>query len=635
MNENNISAEKRFSLATMQLPEDLKKLNIEQCQQLCKEIRSVLIQTVSKNGGHLASNLGVVELTVAMHRVFDSPQDKFVWDVGHQCYTHKILTGRYAQFSTLRKENGISGFPKPEESPHDTFISGHSSTAISVASGVAEAMRQNGDPHHVIAVLGDGAMTGGLAFEGLNNAGKSKNRLIIILNDNAMSISKNVGSVAKYLANIRNSENYVKTKKAVERKLQKTPVIGAPVAKMIKSSKDALRDTVFRSATIFEDFGFVYLGPVDGHNLEDLEEVLQAAKAYECPVFVHIHTKKGKGYLPSEKNPGEFHGISRFNVETGNPEISGKDTYSDIFGKELVRLAKKDASICAITAAMEHGTGLQYFSRAYPQRYYDVGIAEQHAVTFAAALASQGKLPVFAVYSSFLQRAYDQILHDVCIQNLPVVFAIDRAGLVGSDGETHQGIFDISYLSSIPNMTIMAPKNKWELSDMIKYAVNFGTPVAVRYPRGEAYDGLKEYRAPISIGKCEWIYRESGIALFALGSMVKTAVAVRDALKAEGYPCSIINARFAKPLDEDALRYITEHHKVIVTMEENVISGGFGEHVTEFYNNENCKDIRIVNIAIPDEYVEHGNVELLRKEVGLDADTIIARTIEAYQNVTE
>ena len=401
MNENNIPAEKRFSLATMQLPEDLKKLNTEQCQQLCKEIRSVLIQTVSKNGGHLASNLGVVELTVAMHRVFDSPQDKFVWDVGHQCYTHKILTGRYARFSTLRKENGISGFPKPEESPHDTFISGHSSTAISVASGVAEAMRQNGDPHHVIAVLGDGAMTGGLAFEGLNNAGKSKNRLIIILNDNAMSISKNVGSVAKYLANIRNSENYVKTKKAVERKLQKTPVIGAPVAKMIKSSKDALRDTVFRSATIFEDFGFVYLGPVDGHNLEDLEEVLQAAKAYECPVFVHIHTKKGKGYLPSEKNPGEFHGISRFNVETGNPEISGKDTYSDIFGKELVRLAKKDASICAITAAMEHGTGLQYFSRAYPQRYYDVGIAEQHAVTFAAALASQGKLPVFAVYSSF------------------------------------------------------------------------------------------------------------------------------------------------------------------------------------------------------------------------------------------
>lgn len=575
MNENNIPAEKRFSLATMQLPEDLKKLNIEQCQQLCKEIRSVLIQTVSKNGGHLASNLGVVELTVAMHRVFDSPQDKFVWDVGHQCYTHKILTGRYAQFSTLRKENGISGFPKPEESPHDTFISGHSSTAISVASGVAEAMRQNGDPHHVIAVLGDGAMTGGLAFEGLNNAGKSKNRLIIILNDNAMSISKNVGSVAKYLANIRNSENYVKTKKAVERKLQKTPVIGAPVAKMIKSSKDALRDTVFRSATIFEDFGFVYLGPVDGHNLEDLEEVLQAAKAYECPVFVHIHTKKGKGYLPSEKNPGEFHGISRFNVETGNPEISGKDTYSDIFGKELVRLAKKDASICAITAAMEHGTGLQYFSRAYPQRYYDVGIAEQHAVTFAAALASQGKLPVFAVYSSFLQRAYDQLLHDVAIGKLHVVLGIDRAGVVGEDGETHHGLFDVSFLTSIPGTTIYAPACYDELTLCLRQAIYQDTGLAcVRYPRGA--DNTIFDKSALNTAYTHTAGCRTDTLLIGYGRTYDLLYRAKQAAEKEGFSCDLLKLTQIFPLPE-LVPSICRSYQRILFFEEAYYYGGISQ----------------------------------------------------------
>jgi len=382
--------------------------------------------------------------------------------------------------------------------------------------------------------------------------------------------------------------------------------------------------------------GIVYLGPVDGGNLHGIVKLLREASHIDGPVLIHVMTHKGAGYAPAERHPARFHGTEPFDIETGlpkNPRV--KANYTDIFSTVMRKLGDRDEKVVAVTAAMTDGTGLKRFHNMFPERFFDVGIAEQHAVTFAAGLAAAGLKPIFAVYSSFLQRAYDQVLHDVCIQNLPVVFAIDRAGLVGSDGETHQGIFDISYLSSIPNMTIMAPKNKWELSDMIKYAVNFGAPIAVRYPRGEAYDGLKEYRAPISIGRCEWICRESGIALFALGSMVKTAVAVRDALKAEGYPCSIINARFAKPLDEDALRYITEHHKVIVTMEENVISGGFGEHVTEFYNNEKCKDIRIVNIAIPDEYVEHGNVELLRKEVGLDADTIIARTMEAYQNVTE
>lgn len=575
MNENTVQSEKRPSLTSMQLPEHLKKLSLEQCQLLCKDIRSLLVQTVSKNGGHLASNLGVVELTVSMHRVFDSPQDKFVWDVGHQCYTHKILTGRYAQFATLRQEKGISGFPKPEESPHDTFISGHSSTAISVASGIAEAMRLDENPHHVIAVLGDGAMTGGLAFEGLNNAGKSKNHLIVILNDNAMSISKNVGSVAKYLSNIRGSENYVKTKKAVERKLQKTPVIGAPVAKMLKSSKDALRDTVFRSATIFEDFGFVYLGPVDGHNLEDLEEVLQAAKTYACPVFVHVHTVKGKGYLPSEKNPGEFHGISRFNVETGNPEISGRDTYSDIFGKELVRLAKKDDSICAITAAMEHGTGLQYFSRTYPQRYYDVGIAEQHAVTFAAALASQGKLPVFAVYSSFLQRAYDQLLHDVAIGKLHVVLGIDRAGVVGEDGETHHGLFDISFLTSIPGTTIYAPACYDELTLCLRQAMYQDTGLAcVRYPRGA--DNTVFDKSALNTAYTHTAGSRTDVLLIGYGRTYDSLYRAKKKAEQQGICCDLLKLTQIFPLPE-LISELCCSYQHILFFEEAYYYGGISQ----------------------------------------------------------
>ena len=626
---------KKPDIYKMNLPADLKKLSTAQCEELCGDIRKILIDTVSKNGGHLASNLGTVELTMAIHRVFESPKDKIVWDVGHQAYTHKILTGRLKEFKTLRQENGISGFCRPDESEHDAFISGHSSTSVSAALGIATAMKLSGDKtHHAIAVVGDGASTGGELYEGLNNAGKSDTNIIVILNYNEMSISKNVGGMAKYLSSMRTKESYQRTKGRVERMLDKTPVIGKPVKNAVRNSKNAVKNMILHS-TMFEDLGFHYIGPIDGHNLEELEQGLMAAKAVNKPVFVHVNTIKGKGYAPAEANPGEFHGVGSFEIKTGNPDVVLSDSFSSIMGKELCEMGEKNKRLCAVTAAMKYGTGLQYFAKRFPERFFDVGIAEEHAVTFCAGLASMNYVPVFAVYSSFLQRSYDQLIHDMAIGGCHAVICVDRAGIVGDDGETHQGIFDISYLSSIPNMTIMAPKNKWELSDMIKYAVNFGTPVAVRYPRGEAYDGLKEYRAPISIGKCEWIYRESGIALFALGSMVKTAVAVRDALKAEGYPCSIINARFAKPLDEDALRYITEHHKVIVTMEENVISGGFGEHVTEFYNNENCKDIRIVNIAIPDEYVEHGNVELLRKEVGLDADTIIARTIEAYQNVTE
>lgn len=615
-------------------PNDIKSLTDEELKILASEIREFLIEKISVTGGHLASNLGVVELTMALHLALDLPKDKIIWDVGHQSYTHKLLTGRREGFDGLRKYGGMSGFPKRKESECDCFDTGHSSTSISAGLGYALAREITGEDYKVVSVIGDGALTGGMAFEALNNAARLKSNFIIILNDNNMSISENVGGLSSYLAGFRTADAYLDLKLNVLNSLNKMPY-GEKMVSKIRKTKSGIKQLLI-PGMFFEEMGIVYLGPVDGGNLHGIVKLLREASHIDGPVLIHVMTHKGAGYAPAERHPARFHGTEPFDIETGlpkNPRV--KANYTDIFSTVMRKLGDRDEKVVAVTAAMTDGTGLKRFHNMFPERFFDVGIAEQHAVTFAAGLAAAGLKPIFAVYSSFLQRAYDQILHDVCIQNLPVVFAIDRAGLVGSDGETHQGIFDISYLSSIPNMTIMAPKNKWELSDMIKYAVNFGAPTAVRYPRGEAYDGLKEYRAPISIGKCEWIYRETEIALFALGSMVKTAVAVRDALKAKGYSCSLINARFAKPLDEDALRYIIEHHKLIVTMEENVISGGFGEHVTEFYNNENGKDIRIVNIAIPDEYVEHGNVELLRKEVGLDADTIIARTIEAYQNVTE
>lgn len=619
-------------------PNDIKRISPKLYPVLAEEIRDFLLNNVSQTGGHLASNLGAVEITMALHICLRFPEDKVVYDVGHQSYVHKILTGRKDEFSTLRQKDGLCGFPKRSESECDVFGTGHSSTSISAALGLAVARDLEQKDNTVAAVIGDGALSGGMAYEALNNLSilrKEKKNMIIILNDNKMSISENVGGMSRYLNDLRSRKSYSEFKENVESALNNIPGVGKSVARTLKKSKDSIKQ-LFIPGMLFENMGITYYGLVNGHDIYELIHAINRAKQHEGPILIHAITRKGMGYKNAEKNPEKFHGIGPFDRESGELLAKKtKKTYTDVFADSLVALAKNNKKIVAITAAMPSGTGLKSFKKYYPKRFFDVGIAEEHAVTFAAGLAAQGMHPVFAVYSSFLQRGYDQVLHDVCIQKLPVFFCIDRSGLVGADGETHQGIFDISYLSSIPNMTIMAPKNKWELSDMIKYAVNFGTPVAVRYPRGEAYDGLKEYRAPISIGKCEWIYRESGIALFALGSMVKTAVAVRDALKAEGYPCSIINARFAKPLDEDALRYITEHHKVIVTMEENVISGGFGEHVTEFYNNENGKDIRIVNIAIPDEYVEHGNVELLRKEVGLDADTIIARTIEAYQNVTE
>ena len=616
-------------LEQIQKENDIKELSEEELKILSSEIREFLIEKISVTGGHLASNLGVVELTMALHLFLDFPKDKLIWDVGHQSYTHKLLTGRREGFDELRKHGGMSGFPKRKESACDCFDTGHSSTSLSAGLGYAHARDLSGEDYKVVSVIGDGALTGGMAFEALNNAAQLKSNFIIVLNDNNMSISENVGGLSSYLSGFRTADAYLDLKMGVMNSLNKIPVYGDKVVKRIRRTKSGIKQ-LFIPGMLFEDMGIIYLGPVDGGDIKGITRLLREASHIDGPVMVHVVTHKGAGYSPAERHPARFHGTEPFEIETGLPSHPRvKANYTDIFSTVMRKLGDRDEKVVAITAAMTDGTGLKRFHNMFPDRFFDVGIAEEHAVTFAAGLAAGGLKPIFAVYSSFLQRAYDQILHDVCIQKLPVVFAIDRAGLVGSDGETHQGIFDISYLSSIPNMTIMAPKNKWELSDMIKYAVDFQAPIAIRYPRGEAYDGLKEYRAPIVYKKSEWIYRESEIVVFALGAMVKTAEQVRDALKAKGYACSLINARFAKPLDEECLLEVTEKHKLIVTMEENVASGGFGEHITRFYN-EHENPITVLNIAIPDEYVEHGNVDILRREVGIDADTIVTRTIEQY-----
>lgn len=612
---------------------DIKKLNKEELPILADEIREFLIKKISVSGGHLASNLGVVELTMALHLVLDFPKDKLIFDVGHQSYTHKLLTGRKEGFDELRKYGGMSGFPKRGESDCDSFQTGHSSTSISAGLGYAQAREITGEDYKVISVIGDGALTGGMAFEALNNASRLKSNFIIVLNDNNMSISENVGGLSTYLSGFRTADAYRDLKTGVMNSLTKIPVYGDKMVERIRRTKSGIKQ-LFIPGMLFEEMGIIYLGPVDGGDIRGIEKLLREASNIDGPVLVHVITHKGAGYSPAERHPARFHGTEPFDIETGLPlHPRTKANYTDIFSTVMRKMGDRDKKVVAITAAMADGTGLKRFHNMFPDRFFDVGIAEQHAVTFAAGLAAAGLKPIFAVYSSFLQRAYDQILHDVCIQNLPVVFAIDRAGLVGSDGETHQGIFDISYLSTIPNMTIMAPKNKWELSDMIKFAIDFPTPIAVRYPRGEAYDGLKEFRAPISYGKSEMIYEESEIVLLAFGSMVKTAEEVRDRLKESGYKCSLVNARFAKPLDEEMLLSVAKNHRLVVTMEENVISGGFGSYVTEFYNE--CEtDIAVLNIAISDDYVEHGNVEILRKEVGIDADTIYKRTVTEYLSLT-
>ena len=607
---------------------DIKKIPPEEYDTLAEEIRQFLITKISQTGGHLASNLGVVELTMAIHLCFDFPKDKIVWDVGHQSYTHKLLTGRKSGFDELRKYGGMSGFPKRKESDCDSFDTGHSSTSISAGIGLVAARDLRGGDEHVISVIGDGALTGGMAYEALNNASRLKKNFIIILNDNNMSIAENVGGVSEYLNGLRTNEAYTNFKTGVEQSLNRIPG-GTHLANQLKKTKSGIKQ-LFIPGMFFEDMGVTYLGPVDGHDIGKLQEVLKRAKKVKGAVLVHVLTKKGKGYLPAERHPSRFHGAEPFDIETGLPSKKRKKAnYQDVFSTCMVKLGQRNEKVVAITAAMPDGTGLKRFKNIYPERFFDVGIAEEHAVTFAAGLAAGGMRPIFAVYSSFLQRAYDQVLHDVCIQNLPVVFAIDRAGLVGSDGETHQGIFDLSYLSSIPNMHIMAPKNKWELSDMLKFAVEFDGPIALRYPRGEAYDGLKDFRKPIVYGKSEFLYEEEDIAILAVGSMVKTAEEVRHKLKDMGYSCSLVNARFIKPIDTEIIKELSKEHRLLVTMEENVRSGGYGEKVRDYVQDYEIP-VHLLTIALPDEYVEHGNVALLYEEVGIDAESVTKRIVSRY-----
>jgi 1-deoxy-D-xylulose-5-phosphate synthase len=615
-------------LENIKKPNDIKSISPDKYDELAQEIREFLINKISVTGGHLGSNLGAVELTMAIHLVANLPKDKIIWDVGHQSYTHKLLTGRQEGFETLRKYGGMSGFPKRKESSCDSFDTGHSSTSVSAGLGLVKARDLRGEDHCVYAVIGDGALTGGMAYEALNNAARLDTNYVIILNDNNMSIAENVGGMSKYLRKIRTAEAYKDFKIGLENTLNRIPR-GEQLVDTLKRYKSGVKQLVV-PGMFFEDMGITYLGPVDGHDIKAMVRMLKEARKLPKCVLVHVITKKGKGYLPAERHPARFHGAEPFDIETGLPSKNRKKSnYTDVFSTVMTKLGARNEDVVAITAAMPDGTGLKRFSNMYPDRFYDVGIAEEHAVTFAAGLAAGGLRPIVAVYSSFLQRAYDQILHDVCIQNLPVVFAIDRAGLVGADGETHQGIFDISYLSSIPNMSIMAPKNKWELSDMMKFAVKFESPIALRYPRGEAYDGLKDFRAPIEYGRSEVIYEENDIALFALGSMVRTAEEVRTILKDKGYPVSLVNARFAKPIDTDVIEEICKSHSLIVTLEENVSSGGYGEKVRDYvFDNKLDCDVEI--IALPDDYVEHGNVDLLKQEVGIDTDSIVTKVITRY-----
>ena len=607
-------------LEQIQNVNDIKNIDPKAYEELAQEIRDFLIRKVSVTGGHLGSNLGAVELTMALHLALRLPEDKIIWDVGHQSYTHKILTGRKDGFDGLRQFRGMSGFPKRKESICDAFDTGHSSTSISAGLGLVKARDIQGLDQTIVSVIGDGAMTGGMAYEALNNAGKLETNFIIILNDNNMSISENVGGVSKYLNNIRTADSYLDLERGIYEALRGTPR-GNNMVSGIRRVKSSFKQLVI-PGMLFEDMGITYLGPVDGHNIQALVRVIQEARRVNGAVMIHAITQKGKGYAPAERHPARFHGADPFDVETGLPtRPHTTPNYTDVFSTVMCKLGGRDEKVVAITAAMPDGTGLKRFRNMYPERFFDVGIAEEHAVTFAAGLAAGGMKPVVAVYSSFLQRAYDQILHDVCIQNLPVVFALDRAGLVGSDGETHQGIFDLSYLTSIPNMNVCAPKNKWELADMLKYAVVFGGPIAIRYPRGEAYDGLKEYREPIVCGRAEWIYRERDIALFAVGSMVKTAERVREKLKAEGMQVSLVNARFVKPIDEEAVREACREHRLIVTLEENVSAGGYGEKVLRLLSGEQMA-ADYLQVALPDAYIEHGNVEKLKSEIGLDPDSI-------------
>lgn len=605
---------------------DVKQLSLSECEQLAQEIRDFLIRLLSETGGHLASNLGVVELTIALHRFLHFPEDKLVWDVGHQAYTHKILTGRKEQFATLRKTGGLSGFPKRKESDCDAFDTGHSSTSISAGLGLVQARDLKGENYQVVSVIGDGALTGGMAYEALNNAAELKKNFIIILNDNEMSITRNVGGMSSYLDHIRMAAPYTELKMGVTNALKKIPKVGDSMVDALHKTKSSIKQLVI-PGMLFENMGLTYLGPVDGHDMRQLGKVLQEAKRKQGPVLIHVLTEKGRGYEPAMRHPARFHGAAPYEIETGLPKAKGNPSYTDIFSTVMRKFGDREPDVVAVSAAMVPGTGLKRFGNMFPDRLFDVGIAEEHAVTFAAGLALGGLCPVVAIYSSFLQRAIDQILHDVCMQNLPVVFAVDRAGLVGSDGETHHGCFDLSYLSMMPNMTVMAPKNKWELSDMMKFAIRQNGPVAIRYPRGEAYTGLEEYRAPIEMGKAEVLEKGKEIAILAVGNMVRTAVQVTENLRKKGYEPTLVNMRFVKPLDTELLDIIKEDHSLIVTMEENVKSGGFGEQVMTYYGSRmHGPAVRIV--AIEDRFVPHGSVEDLMRQQQMDSDSVTERVLQ-------
>jgi len=613
-------------------PNDIKKIDSKDYKILAKEIRQFLVHKISMTGGHLSSNLGAVELTMALHLCLDFPNDHLVWDVGHQSYTHKLLTGRKAGFDTLRQFGGMSGFPKRSESDCDAFDTGHSSTSISLALGMAKARDLKNEKSRVFAVIGDGALSGGMAFEALNNAARLKSNLVIVLNDNQMSISKNVGGMSNYLGNIRTNTNYTGLKEDVENRLRSMSHIGNVLADHIKGAKDIVK-RLFVPGMLFEDMGITYIGPIDGHDVRQMVNAFENASKLQKAVIVHVCTKKGKGYLPAENDPSAFHGVAPFKPSDGSLKNKEKQlTYTSVFSKKIVELADRDENIAAISAAMPSGTGLSAMAAKYPDRFFDVGIAEEHAVTFAAGLAAMGMKPVVAIYSTFFQRAYDQIIHDVCIGKLPVVFAVDRAGLVGSDGETHQGIFDISYFNSMPNMTVMAPKNVWELDKMLEFAVNFDGPIAVRYPRGKAYTGLDEFTDNIEYGKSEVIAKGGDIALIAVGSMVETAWEVKKLLEDKGVDVSVVNARFIKPIDEAMLSETVSRHHFIVTMEEGILTGGFGQSVSHWCQ-ENAKDMSVIkNIALPDKFIEHGSVDLLKKKYEIDALSIAKKIAEWRQN---
>lgn len=628
---------------------DIKNINPSDYKRLAEEIRKFLVQNISKTGGHLASNLGAVELTMALHLCLDFPNDKLVWDVGHQAYTHKLLTGRKKEFCTLRTYEGLSGFPKKKESNCDSFDTGHSSTSISAAMGLVKARDINRESFRVTAVIGDGALSGGLAFEALNNAARLNSNLMIVLNDNNMSISENVGGMANYLGQLRTDIKYNKFKESIEKALSNVPGIGSVIMDKLRKSKDSIKRLVI-PGMLFEDMGLTYIGPIDGHDINQMITAFTSAAKVKEAVLVHVVTKKGRGYKPAELNPSWYHGVDSFDIKTGKNNIEKKDaSYTDIFSDTIIDLAKENEKLVAITAAMPSGTGLSKFMKQYPDRFFDVGIAEEHAVTYAAGLASGGMKPFVAIYSTFLQRAYDQILHDVCISKLPVVFAVDRAGLVGNDGETHQGIFDISYLSHIPSMTLLAPKNKQEFKEMLWYANSFEGPIAIRYPRGKAYEGLKEYNAPIEFGKSEIINLQGhvtleqdiadtesealaagpsdNIVILAVGSMVETGFSIVTELGRMGKRAELVNVRFIKPMDEELLHDLAKTHGIWVTMEENVKTGGFGEMIAGFLMEYNYRQVRTINISLPDQFIEQGDVAILKEKLGFDTPSILNKIL--------